>query len=282
MDSLSVDCSGTGGVRNVVTRNHDKMRSRGRPGGLRALRARPADTPRRGFNLLELMVVISVTLILTSIMMPAMARLREGAHRVVCSSNMRQMGMAFTDYGRSNKDRLPESAFDQNEQQEQMASFRGDGENQPIMRQWDGIGVLIHGGYCSAECAYCPSHHGHHGYEQYAALYNNPDPLVRIYTNYHFPGHLQYPDEDSTEPPRRKTLSDDIVLLTDGMRTRPDFNHVTGMNVLRSDGSVTWWEDQYRALFELIPVSENPTTNVFSQIWTLISENKNGGHSTGF
>ena len=34
-----------------------------------------------------------------------------------------------------------------------------------------------------------------------------------------------------------------VLLLTDGLRTKSDFNHDVGMNVVRADGSVQWLED---------------------------------------
>ena len=48
-----------------------------------------AARPCRGFSLLELLVVLVVTVLLTGLLMPAMARVRESAHRVVCSSHLR-------------------------------------------------------------------------------------------------------------------------------------------------------------------------------------------------
>ena len=44
---------------------------------------------RPGFSLLELLLVLTVNLLLTAMMLPVLAGLRESAHRVVCSSNLR-------------------------------------------------------------------------------------------------------------------------------------------------------------------------------------------------
>ena len=47
-----------------------------------------------GFSLIELLVVISIISLLVGILIPALSRARESAKRTVCSSNLRQIGLA--------------------------------------------------------------------------------------------------------------------------------------------------------------------------------------------
>ncbi|BAM03500.1 type II secretion system protein [Phycisphaera mikurensis] len=54
--------------------------------------------PRRGFTLLELLVVISVVALLIGILLPVLAAARTTARRVTCSGNLRQMGVAMESY----------------------------------------------------------------------------------------------------------------------------------------------------------------------------------------
>jgi len=65
----------------------------------------PARAPRRaftlpacGFTLIELLVVIAVVAILAAILFPVFFHVRENARRTVCTSNMKQLGLAWLLY----------------------------------------------------------------------------------------------------------------------------------------------------------------------------------------
>ncbi len=53
---------------------------------------------KRGFTLVELLVVIAIIALLMSILIPALARVRNQAKTVICQSNLKQWGAVFAMY----------------------------------------------------------------------------------------------------------------------------------------------------------------------------------------
>ena len=61
-------------------------------------RSQASASARRGFTLIELLVVIAIISILASMLFPTFSRAREQARKIVCISNLKQVGTAVQMY----------------------------------------------------------------------------------------------------------------------------------------------------------------------------------------
>jgi len=66
---------------------------------------------RKGFTLVELLVVIAIIALLMGILMPALARVRQIAFRMVCGSNLSGIGRAMLIYANDYEDNFPRAGY---------------------------------------------------------------------------------------------------------------------------------------------------------------------------
>jgi hypothetical protein len=127
--------------------------------------------------------------------------------------------------------------------------------------------LLFSENYCTAaDCFYCPSHSGNHPQERYADQWLRRQPSGMIFTNFHYAGH-----RDWTKNRLRNMLDgNNLVLATDGLRTARDFNHKSGMNVLRADCSVRWRND-VEQLYQSLPRDDfDPPSDDYTNLWDVV------------
>lgn len=228
-----------------------------------------------GFTLIELLVVIAVIALLMAILMPALSRARETVKRVVCSSQVRQVGVAISAYATDNAGRMP--IYNSNTANtnpylliHSYALYRSesgyvDATGKPLPMK---LAVLYERKYiANPKVFYCPSNmNALYKFESY----NNPRPwgtLPQIYNTTDGQGHNQWvrmgytylpidpraPINSTTGMPDETAKNIDgldpyIPYMTDIVRHRSEISHKRqgndAVNALFKDGHVTLCNDE--------------------------------------
>lgn len=63
--------------------------------------------PRGAFTLIEMLVVIGIIALIAGIALPVFSRVRQGGYRTTCTSNLKQLGLAFQQYTQDYGGRYP-------------------------------------------------------------------------------------------------------------------------------------------------------------------------------
>ena len=235
--------------------------------------------PKAGFTLIELLVVIAIIALLMGILMPALSRVREMAKRSVCSSQVKQIGVAMTAYTSDYDGRMPPYNSNITETNpyaliHSYALYRSesgfvDSAGKPLPMK---LAVLYENKYIAdPKVFYCPSNiNPLYKFDSY----NNPRPwgtLPQYFNSTDGEGHNQwvrmgytYLPIDPRDPIDAATgmpldtakvidnLDPYVPYMTDLIRHKEEISHKRqssyAVNVLFKDGHVTLCND--RRVFE--------------------------------
>jgi prepilin-type N-terminal cleavage/methylation domain-containing protein/prepilin-type processing-associated H-X9-DG protein len=95
---------------------------------------------RKGFTLVELLVVIGIIALLIGILLPALNRARQSAASLLCLSNVRQLALAATMFAQEHHGRVPpcsdNALYPNNDPYKQNFSYRDNGTGVDELQDW--------------------------------------------------------------------------------------------------------------------------------------------------
>ena len=201
----------------------------------------------KAFTLIELLVVISIIALLLAILMPSLQKVKNQAKRVVCSTNLHQMGLGVLMYAQSNREYVPsldpftDTRIDLVHFKAYFNSVSGWGKFGNV---WHWLSLLYPDYIEDGKAFYCPG--SWVGYEDYWEYYGDDTSEQFAWT------YWAQPSEITLSAVRtRKTINADSssVFIWDGTETDGTWgdnwswhtqNKTEGQNQLLFDGSVHW------------------------------------------
>ncbi|MDD3925480.1 MAG: DUF1559 domain-containing protein [bacterium] len=218
---------------------------------------RDIKSTRYGFTLIELLVVIAIIAILSAILFPVFGKAREKARQTTCTSNLKQLGLAFQMYLQ--------------DWDEMFIPYELSAYNSAVDRyNWNWAYGLKASGYVSSPALFiCPSAIGYKAMSKYDVT-QNPNNKISFYLYMHYGYNIyhigsSYKATGSWSAPPANLVDirhpAETILLADSINTSTGYGshiiqdgtlsppysylihdrHSNGANILWVDGHVGWF-----------------------------------------
>ena len=222
---------------------------------------------------MDVLVSLSVVAILIGLLMPTMAGVRRTANKILCRSNVRQIGLGIQMFADDYNDALPQSIFTgipgdpSLRQTGKTVTLRIGSDPSLYAGQWDGLGHLYELEYLKApQVFYSPAERGETSWLNYAPRWGEDG--TEIVGNYQYRGEGPNQERYLTEIRPRTS-----ALVTNALSSKAAYSHGDGSNVLRADLSVYWFSDLNGALLSQLaddPFGADP--DGIDQVWDTIDD----------
>ena len=189
------------------------------------------------FTLIELLVVIAIIGILSSLLLPALSKSRKKARELVCTNNLKMIGVGIMNFADNENNELP-----QNSNPGVGGFTQGNGSIWTAGAKWYGIGRLYGESYISTgEIYYCPTEDSEEIAMDANRGFNTRNGWIDM--SYYYRRGYQYPTKGVNSSPPDATDDGGLSIVADHF-TPPwsgPYNHKAyKYNVLYLDGSVSF------------------------------------------